>query len=146
MKSKWRLYAAIGLMIFFLIGHTIGSLTRKDLKLENSIQTLHAMETTFVELPGGLSDHSVDEFYQGMSLSLDASILLIIGLLVLCLTDGQLQSRSKSKLLLFVIFWTTSISVLSFLYIFPVPAFTCLICAALLSLEWYMVQFFPKNV
>ncbi|MCW7487205.1 hypothetical protein EHQ94_10050 [Leptospira meyeri] len=144
MKSKWRLFTSIGLMVFFLIGHTIGSLTRKELKLENSIHTLHAMETTLVELPGGLSDHTVDEFYQGMSLSLDVSILLVIGLLTICLTDEPLQSRSK--LLLFVIFWTTSISVLSFRYIFPVPAFTCLVCSVLLTVEWYLVQFRSKIV
>ncbi|PJZ84041.1 LIC_13387 family protein [Leptospira harrisiae] len=146
MKSKWRLYTAVGLMIFFLIGHTIGSLTRKDLKLENSIQTLHAMETTLVELPGGLSDHTVDEFYQGMSLSLDISILLVISILTICLTDGQLPVRSKSRILLFAFLWTISVSILSFRYIFPVPAFTCLFTAILLAMEWYIVYFKSERI
>lgn len=146
MKSRWRLISAIGLMIFFLIGHTIGSLTRKDLKLETSLQTLQAMEKTLVELPGGLSNHTVDEFYQGMSLSLDISILLVIGILTICLTDGQLPGRSKSKILLYAIFWNACVSIVSFRYIFPVPAFTCLFTAILLALEWYKVYFKSERI
>ncbi|MCW7458741.1 hypothetical protein ND856_15345 [Leptospira bandrabouensis] len=146
MKSRWRLITTIGLMIFFLIGHTIGSLTRKDLKLENSMQTLQAMEKTLVELPGGLSNHTVDDFYQGMSLSLDISILLVIGILTICLADGQLPVRPKSKILLFAFFWTTCVSIISFCYIFPVPAFTCLFTAILLAIEWYIVNFKSERI
>lgn len=146
MISKWRISISLGLMVFFFIGHTVGTLTRKDVKSENSIQTIKAMETTFVELPSGSSDHTIDQFYQGMSLSLDISILIIIGLLLICLGDEQLPGKYRSRILLYVIFWTASIAIISFLFIFPVPAITCLLAAILLGIDWILKYFRPNKI
>ncbi|TGM75006.1 hypothetical protein EHR04_05210 [Leptospira levettii] len=145
MKVKWKLFLALGLMLFFLVGHTIGTLTRKNVTNEKTKQTILAMESTFVELPNGISHHTIDEFYQGMSLALDASILLVIGILMICIKDDDLTRSSKEQLLLFVIFWTISISALSFIYIFPVPAITCLLASLLLFGQWYQTHF-QKNL
>lgn len=103
------------------------------------------METTYVELPNGLSNHTIDEFYQGMSLALDASILLEICIFVLSLSDTKLTPSSKAFLLVIVIFWTATISALSFLYIFPVPTITFLLTSFFLIGEWHQNQLLTNS-
>ncbi|WP_108958743.1 LIC_13387 family protein [Leptospira ellinghausenii] len=142
MRPKWKLYSALGLMVFFLIGLTIEILTRKNVANKKTILT---METTYVELPNGLSNHTIDEFYQGMSLALDASILLEICIFVLSLSDTKLTPSSKAFLLVIVIFWTATISALSFLYIFPVPTITFLLTSFFLIGEWHQNQLLTNS-
>ncbi|WP_128546778.1 LIC_13387 family protein [Larkinella soli] len=123
MNPKLSLRLASGCALFFLAGHSIGHLTRRQIDDPAGQSVLRHMESFRFPIGGQLRTY--DEFYTGMSLNLIISLAMLAVLLWLLSSLTVSQAAVVRKLLWPVMGCLFLFSVTSFLFFFPLPGISC---------------------
>jgi hypothetical protein len=138
MKPKVLLRIAVFCILFFIVGHSIGHFTRKEVTDQKGLSVLRAMED--YKFPIGTQFRSYDEFYTGMSLNLILS-LVSIGFLLWMISNVSISTpRIASRLLWPILFVMVGFTITGFLFFFVVPAVTCLLASALILTSILLLQ------
>ncbi|SFC04513.1 hypothetical protein SAMN05421780_102379 [Flexibacter flexilis DSM 6793] len=122
-KAVWLVRGAAGCLLFFALGHSIGHFTRHQVADPQAQAVLLQMMTHKFDMFGQM--RSYDENYTGMSLNLIFT-LLAFAVLLLVIAKHLQAAPQMSKLLLAVVgLCVAGFAATSFMYFFPVPAFSC---------------------
>lgn len=138
MKPTLALRLATFCILFFIGGHTIGHITRKDAADPKARQVFALMEE--YKFPIGNQFRSYDEFYTGMSLNLIASLMVFALLLWVASEIAGKEPGACNKILFPVLLGTIAYTITGFLYFFVVPALTCLIASLLIAYSLYQLN------
>lgn len=141
MSPKLLLRIAAGLVLFFVLGHSVGHFTRKEVTDPQARHVLKIMEEYKFDLFGQL--RSYDENYTGMSLNLLLSLLLITSIILITTRFTESSPRIAQQLLLPVMLCLLGFSVTGFLFFFPVPAITCLLAGSLIGVSLLKLNKIP---
>lgn len=138
---KLLLRIAAGFVLFFVLGHSVGHFTRKQVSDPQGRHVLKIMEDYKFDQFGQL--RSYDENYTGMSLNLLLSLLLLTSIILITVPITESSPRVAKRLLLPVMLCLLGFSVTGFLFFFPVPAITCLIAACLIGVSLIKLNKIP---
>lgn len=130
MKAKLLIRIAVGCIVFFALGHTMGHFTRHNVTNPTAIAVQKMMIENKFDMFGAM--RSYDENYTGMSTNLIITLLAFVAVLLIISSNLENNKSLSIKLILPVAISLFAFSVTGFLYFFLLPAITCLIAGALL--------------
>ncbi len=137
MNNKILLRVAFGLIIFTFIGHTIGTFMPIPAEQSGVAKTAESMKTTFVPMPIGIPK-SYFEIFLGTNLAV--SLFLLISGICFWVSSSEGGQEGKGRIFLAVnSFGMLALSMISFLYFFPLPA-VCTGIAAILGFWVYLTK------
>ncbi|HNO22532.1 MAG TPA: hypothetical protein PKK94_06105 [Leptospiraceae bacterium] len=133
MKTKIMLRVAMGLVLFTLIGHTVGTFMKVPAEQTEVAKTVEIMKTTLVPMPVG-SPKSYSEIFLGTNLTV--SLFLFVSGICFWISSSEGGLDGKGKVFLAVnSFGAAMLSLISFLYFFPLPA----ICTGIAAVLGFLV-------
>lgn len=138
MSVKNLLRITLFLVLFFLLGHTVGLITRKNVTAPESKQIISLMEQTKIEMQG--VDKTYDQFYEGMSANLSITLLSLAILLWMLIRLENNNRVVVKQLLIPVILLLSLFTVTGFIYFFLVPAITCLMASITSIFAYYKLS------
>jgi hypothetical protein len=130
-KPKLLIRIAAGLILFFLIGHSMGHFTRHDVTDLKEKEVLQVMSNNQFDLFGETTTY--DHMYTGMSMNL---IFTLLAFTIILWHISNIRTENKklaTQLLLPVTLCVFGFCITSFLFFFPIPAITCLIAGVILT-------------
>jgi hypothetical protein len=130
MKPKLLIRIAMGCVLFFAVGHSIGHFNRKNITDPNQKAVVKMMES--FKFPLGPQMRSYDELLEGMSANLSIALLMIAALLWVVSGIASSEPKTSAKILWPVFLCLVAFTATGFLYFFIVPAITCAVASALI--------------
>jgi len=129
MTPKLLLRIAVGCLLFFALGHSLGHFTRHDVTDPKAKEVLRQMTENKFDMFGQL--RSYDENYTGMSLNLIFTLLALASVLWIISTQTEKQPILARNILIPIAICVFGFGITSFLYFFTIPAVTCLLATIL---------------
>jgi hypothetical protein len=133
MKPRLLLRIALGCVLFFAVGHSIGHFTRKAATDPGQMAVIKMMES--FKFPLGPQMRSYDELYEGMSTNLIITLLMIVALLWITSGIAADDPKTTAKILWPILLCLLAFTATGFLYFFIVPAITCAVASALILIS-----------
>ena len=131
--------ALSGVLVFFTVGHTIGTAVPKPKRGPVEVTLFDAMKSYHFEVMGFTRSHY--EFYQGFALSCSA-LMLTLALLAWCTgTLARTHAQQAMPFALLSLFGSFGLLVSSVTFFFAVPIVTALVSTVLAAVgTWTLAR------
>lgn len=134
MNTKILLRVALGLILFTFIGHTVGTFMKVPPEQTEVAKAVEIMKTTLVPMPVG-TPKSYSDLFLGTNLTVSLFLLISAACFWVVSSEGGFEGKGRTFLAINS-FGMALLSIISFLYFFPLPG-VCTGGAALLGFWVY---------
>lgn len=133
MSPKFFLRLAVGCLLFFALGHSIGHFTRHNVSDPKAKEILRQMSENKFDMFGQM--RSYDENYTGMSFNLILTLLTFAVVISLLTSQTEKYPLLIRNILIPISVCLLGFSVTSFIYFFYIPAVTSMLAYIFVTLS-----------